>query len=150
MTKSINIAIESILSDWVGVNVSLREARPTCWVVVPVDRTHIRSKVWQKLRFGPASGVGASPIEAGLLMARAIGEGGPRKVAPKHRARTWLIDLLSDGQSIKVDEIRSMADRLGMNWSSVDRAARDLSIQRGKCGFRSGWSWRMPCSNEGK
>jgi hypothetical protein len=134
--------IEAILSDLAGVNVVLHEAVPSHWVAVPLEKIHIRSKVWRKLRSGPASGIGASPIEAALLMARAIGEGGPRKVAPKYRARAWLINLLSDGQPIQVGEIRSMADSAGMTWSSVDRAARELCISRKKCGFRKGWTWK--------
>ena len=150
MTHLLNKEIESILSDLAGVEVVLNEARPSRWVAVPSERGHIRSKVWQRLRLGPMSGVGSSPIVAALLMARAIGEGGPRKVAPKHRARVWLVDLLSDGEPILVEKIRSMADRSGMTWSSVDRAARDLCIQRTKCGFRCGWSWNMPYLMEDK
>lgn len=148
MTQSINIAIEAVLSEWVGVDLVLHKAAPSSWVAVPLDRVHIRSQAWRKLRFGPASGIGSSAIEAALLMARAIGESRPRTVAPKYRARVWLIKLLADGQPIPVGNIRSMANSAGITWSSVDRAARELCIHRKKCGFQCGWSWQMPSLSE--
>lgn len=150
MTNILNIEIERALSNLSGVEVVLFEARPSSWVVIPSKRGQLRSKVWQTLRSGPLSGIGSTPMVAALLMARAVGVGGARKVAPKYRAREWLIDQFSDGQPIQVNKIRSMAVRSGMTWSSVDRAARDLSIKRTKCGFRSGWTWQMPCLNEVK
>lgn len=150
MTVSTNIAIEAILSDWAGVDVVLREAVPTCWLAVPKQRVHIRSKVWQKLRFGPASGIGTTPIEAALLLARAIGAVVPKKVTPKDRARVWLNEMLLDGRPVEVKKIRALANGAELSWSSVDRAARDLCIKRIKCGFRSGWTWQMRRASEGK
>jgi len=144
MNNSAHTEIAAFLSTLASIPVKLLEARLGAWVVVPVERSHLHSRVWRILRSGHQSGVGETAIEAALLFARAVGVGGQRRVAPKHRARAWLRDQLANGQSLSVSQIRSNADSAGVTWSSVDRAARELGILRKKCGLRGGWTWRMP------
>lgn len=143
-THLIFMEIENRLSALTNVDVHLHEARQGCWVVVPTERTYLHSKLWRTLRAGHKSGIGTTAIEASLLFAWAMGAVGPRKIAPKYRAREWLINLLSDGLPIQVEKIKAMAFNAGITWSSVDRAAREVCISRRKCGFRGGWVWVMP------
>ena len=144
MNNSTHTEMAAFLSTLSNVSVKLLEARLGAWVVVPVERSHLHSRVWRMLRSGHQSGVGGTAIEAALLFARAVGVGGQRRVAPRHRAKAWLLDQLASDQSFSVSQIRSNADSAGVTWSSVDRAARELGILRQKCGLRGGWTWRMP------
>jgi hypothetical protein len=142
-TKHIQ-GVETFITQLAGTGVIMREVKPGAWVVVPVERSHLHSRVWRMLRSGHQSGVGGTAIEEALLFARAVGVGGQRRVAPKHRAKAWLLDQLASDQSFSVSQIRSNADSSGVTWSSVDRAARELGVIRQKCGLRGGWTWRMP------
>lgn len=138
-------AIEKFISNFIKVPIELLQPKVGLWVVAPKDRCMLHSKLWNELRNGPLSGVGQSPIEAVLLLVRAAGATGPRRISPRYRARFWLQDLLGDFRSLSVEKIKQKAEADHLPWSSVDRAARDLSIKRTKCGFRSGWIWQMPC-----
>jgi hypothetical protein len=140
----------TFLSTLANVSVKLLKARLGAWVIVPLERSNLQSKIWCMLRSSQQSGVGGTAIEAALLFANAVGAGGQKRVAQKHRARAWLLDQFASGQSLAVSQIRSNADSVGVTWSSVDRTARDLGILRKKCGFQSGWSWQRPCTSEGK
>ena len=144
MNNSTHTEIAAFLSTLASIPVKLLEARLGAWVVMPVDRAHLHSRVWRMLRSGHQYGVWGTAIEAAMLFARAVGVGGQRRVAPKHRARVWLLDQLAGDQSLSVSQIRTMADSAGVTWSSVDSAARELGIHRQKCGLRGGWAWRMP------
>jgi len=137
--------IEEFISNFIEMPIELLQPKVGLWVVVPKDRRMLHSKLWNELRNGPLSGVGQSPIEAILLLVRAAGASGPRRISPRYRARFWLQDLLGDFRNLSVEKIKQKAEADHLPWSSVDRAARDLSIKRTKCGFRSGWSWQMPC-----
>ena len=138
-------AIEKFISNFIKVPIELVQPKVGLWVVVPKDRCMLHSKLWNELRNGPLSGVGQSPIEAVLLLVRAAGATGSRRISPRYRARFWLQDLLGDFRNLSVEKIKQKAEADHLPWSSVDRAARDLSIKRTKCGFRSGWSLQMPC-----
>lgn len=136
-------SIKRLISNLTGVSIEILQPKVGLWIAAPKDRSMLQSKLWKELRYGPLSGVGKCPMEAALLLARAAGAAGPRKVSPRYRARLWLQTLLKDFDSHSVDEIKQKARTDLLPWSSVDRAARDLCIQRTKCGFRSGWSWKM-------
>ena len=131
------------LSNLTGVPVQLVEPKPGSWVVVPKDRGLLRTKLWTVLRTGPGGGIGHSPVQAALLFVKAFGSAGPRKVAAKHRARTWISELLADGEPRTVDEVKALARASGITWSSADRAARELSVERMKCGFHGPWIWQL-------
>lgn len=137
-------AIEKFISNFIKVPIELLQPKDGLWVVAPKDRCMLHSKLWNELRNGPLSGVGQSPIEAVLLLVRAAGATGPRRISPRYRARFWLQDLLGDFRNLSVEKIKQKAEADHLPWSSVDRAARDLCIKRTKCGFRSGWSWQLP------
>lgn len=142
-------SIEQFISNLLNVPIELRQPKVGYWIVVPKDKKLLQSKLWRELRTGIFCGVGKSSWEAAVLMARAYGASGPRRVSPRHKARLWLEALLKDFCVHSVDEIKQKAQADLLPWSSVDRAARDLRIKRTKCGFRSGWSWQMPCLNQG-
>jgi hypothetical protein len=141
-------SIEQIISNLTKVPIEMLQPKVGLWIAAPKDRSMLQSKLWKELRNGPLSGVGKCPIEAAFLLARAAGAAGPRRVSPRHRARLWLETLLKDSGSHSVEEIKQKAHSDHLPWSSVDRAARDLCIQRKKCGFRSGWSWQMQRCSE--
>jgi hypothetical protein len=141
-------SIEQFISNLIKIPIELVQPQDGYWIVVPKNRKLLQTKLWRELRIGALSGIGKSPVEAAVLLARAFGATGPRKVSPRHRARFWLETLLNDLSSHSVEEIKQRAQADLLPWSSVDRAARDLCIRRKKCGFRSGWSWQLPCSNE--
>jgi hypothetical protein len=140
---------EEFISNFIGVPIEILQPKVGLWIAAPKDRSMLQSKLWKELRNGPHSGVGKCSIEAALLLARAAGTAGPRRVSPRHQARLWLVTLLKNSSGHTVEKIKQKALADHLSWSSVDRAARDLSIQRTKCGFRSGWSWQIPCSSEG-
>lgn len=135
--------IEKTIFDLILVPVELKQPKLDCWVVVPRDRSLLKSKLWNELRIGPYSGVGSSPLQAAVLLARAIGSTGPKRVSKRYRARSWVKALLADSKPRTVDEIKRKAQAEFIPWSSVDRAARELGILRKKCGFRGCWSWEM-------
>lgn len=135
--------IEEHLNKFTGIKVFLHEARQGCWVVLPKERTYLHSKLWRTLRAGNQMGIGNSPIDAAILFASATGAAGPRKIATKHRAREWIVNILSEGLAVQVQQIKAMAFKAGIPWSSVDRAARELGIWRKKCGFRASWTWQL-------
>jgi hypothetical protein len=143
-------SIEQFISNLIKIPIELMQPKAGCWIVVPKDRKLLQSKLWRELRIGALSGVGKSSVEAAVLLARAFGATGPRRVSPRHRARFWLETLLNDFCSHSVEEIKQRAQADLLPWSSVDRAARDLCIKRKKCGFRNGWSWQMLHLSESK
>jgi hypothetical protein len=136
--------IEQTIFDLTRVPVELKQPKTDCWVVIPKDRSLLQSRLWRELRNGPCHGVGSSPIQAAVLLARAVGSTGPRRVSPRYRARSWVEELLADFKPRSVDEIKKKAHAEFIPWSSVDRAARELCILRKKCGFRGCWFWEMP------
>ncbi len=140
---------EDFISSLTHVPVELLEPQKNLWVVVPKDRSMVKSKLWGVLRSGPFGGVGKTPLEAIILLARAAGVVETRRVSPRHRARSWLLQLLGDGSHQSVDFISLKARENNVPWSSVDRAARELCIQRKKSGFHGGWTWKLVLSNEG-
>lgn len=139
--------MDELLSTLSGVGANLVEPKPGCWVVVPIHRSNLRSRLWQALRAGPCGGVGHNPTEAALLFARAVGATGSRRIAPKHKAKEWLVDLLSREStqgSMHVSDVRSAAARDQIPWNTVDRVARETGVIRHKSGFRAGWVWTRP------
>ncbi len=136
--------IEEHLNKFTGIKVFLHEARQGCWVVLPKERTYLHSKLWRTLRAGNKMGIGNSPIDAAILFASATGAAGPRKIATKHRAQEWIINILSEGFAVPVQKIKLMAFKAGITWSTVDRASRKHGIVRKKCGFRGSWTWELP------
>ena len=127
----------------VGVAVELREPKKGCWVAAPGDKSLIKSRLWKELRAGPSGGIGQTPVDAALLLARAAGATGPRRVSPRHRARSWLLQLLADGMPQPTTAIRRQAESDSVPWSAVDRAGREVDILREKCGFHGPWTWRL-------
>lgn len=136
-------SLEKLIVNFSKVPIQLLEPKVGLWIVVPKDRSMLQSKLWKELRNGPLGGVGKSPIEAAFLLARAAGATGPRRVSPRHRARSWLESLLGDLRCLSVDEIKGKAQADSLPWSSVDRAARELRISRKKNGYRGGWIWSL-------
>jgi len=135
---------ETILGELLKTEISIREVRAGAWVAVPKDRRLLQSKTWKALRQGPKSGIGHCLTEAAVLLAIADGLSRPRSKAPRHTAKAWLTDFMSSKSEVSVDQVKSHASRLGVSWSALDRAARDLGIQRVKSGFRGGWIWSKP------
>jgi len=124
-----------------GIEVSAKEVKPGAWVMVPADRALMRSKAWQALRSGPAAGIGQTPIEAAFLLALAMGKVGMRPPSKQQAAKAWLQSLLATGLALMATDIKARAQDAGHTWTSVDRAARELGIQRQKLGMAGPWMW---------
>lgn len=144
-----NQELEKTTSTIAGIPIELIEPRPGLWIATPVNRKLLRSKLWLSLRTGPSSGIGSTPLEAALLLCTSVGACGIKKVAPRHKAKKWIRKLLSNGVAQEVAQLKKAAMAEGLTWSSVDRAARELCIERVKCGFRDGWRWQMLNKCEG-
>jgi hypothetical protein len=125
-----NQEIEKATSNIAGVLVELIEPRPGLWIAAPINRELLHSKLWQSLRRSPSCGIGHSPLEAALLLCRSVGACSRGKIAPRHKAKIWLQNILANGVSKEVTNLKRAAQSEGITWSSVDRAARDLSISR--------------------
>lgn len=135
--------IETVLSKLAGTPVALRNPSQGLWVAAPVDKALIKSKTWTALRSSKGAGVGSTPIEAGLLLATAIGAAGPIKSTKQTQARQWLRGLLGNGVPRTVSELRELAQSGGVSWDAIDRAARDLGVLREKCGLGGPWIWSI-------
>ena len=134
---------EKILGELLKTEISIREVRAGAWVAVPNDRRLLQSKTWMALRQGPKSGVGHCLSEAAVLLAIAYGRSKPRLKAPRHTAKAWLAEFMAGRSEVSVDQVKSYACSLGLSWSALDRAARDLGVERRKTGFSGGWIWTM-------
>lgn len=134
---------EKILGELLKTEISIREVRAGAWVAVPKDRRLLQSKTWKALRQGPKSGVGHCLSEAAVLLAIAYGRSKPRLKAPRHTAKAWLAEFMAVKSEVSVELVKSHAVSLGVSWSAVDRAARDLGILRKKTGFNGGWTWKL-------
>ena len=140
--------IETALTKLAGTPVALRNPGLGLWVAAPVDKALIKSKTWMALRWSKGSCVGSTPIEAGLLLATAIGAAGPIKSTKHTQARQWLRGLLGNGVPRKVSELRGLAQSGCISWDAADRAARDLGVIREKCGLSGPWVWQLKINLE--
>jgi hypothetical protein len=128
------------LSSLAGVPVELIEPSPGLWIAAPADRSLLRSKLWRTLKVGPRAGVAPTQVAACLLLARALGVAGVRGVTKQDRAKAWL-KRAAAGVAMTASEIKVAGEAQGLPWSTVDRAARELGIQRVKCGVEGPWVW---------
>jgi hypothetical protein len=140
--------INTFISQLAGTSVTLREVKPGAWVAVPKDRAHMASKTWQALKAGPEQGIGQTPAEAAILLALAMGKAGMRKPSKQQAAKAWLQSLLGSGLALMATDIKARAQDAGHAWTAVDRAARELGIQRQKLGMSGPWMWCQPLKAE--
>lgn len=145
-------AIELELTRLAGVPVAMIAIRGA-YVVAPVDRALLTSPVWSALRAGPRDGVGRTPLEAALLLARAIGSASPqasrRTRAAVRSADLWLIKYLRRAQgTASAREVSVAAERDGVTRSSLRMAAERLRVIKTKSGLRAGWIWRLPAEDD--
>ena len=92
--------------------------------------------------------MGISPLTGNELLASEGGTTGPRA-----EAIGFLTDRLSAGE-VPVAELQSAAESLGLKWRTVQRAKKELGVEKrrdggrgkqGKAGGGSGrWVWRLP------
>lgn len=118
-------------------------------VVAPINRALLHSPVWAALRAGPCGGVGRTPLEAALLLGRAIGfaavVASRRTRAAPRSADLWLKRYLYDAAgAVPARTVSAAAVCDGLTLASLRAAACRLRVVKMKSGLHGGWSWRLP------
>lgn len=83
--------------------------------------------------------LGPSSRDADYLVGKQEGTSAPKKAM----AMKWLEWVLAGG-ALPVSELRERTEQAGHSWSTVQRAASQLSVQKTKLGFDKGWAWSLP------
>lgn len=69
-----------------------------------------------------------------------------RRGQPRRRAAEFLRDFLSDGKR-PADEVFAAAETHGITEKTLNRAAKELGIEKTKAGFDGGWLWSLSPSD---
>ncbi len=69
-----------------------------------------------------------------------------RRGEPRRKAMEFLTDFLCDG-SRSADEVFAAADDAGIAEKTLNRAAKELGIEKSKAGFDGGWLWSLAPSD---
>jgi hypothetical protein len=88
---------------------------------------------------------GESDHDAHQLLDRPTGD----ERSAREEAADILREELRNGPR-KADDLQDVADRLGVSWRTVQRASRDISVEKEKVGGSDGfWRWSLPESTNG-
>jgi hypothetical protein len=112
------------------------------FLVVPVERKHLRSVFWELVRADPCAGIWKSP-EAALVgfSARCLDWAATARRQSPMDVERFVIEQLDCSGSAAAAQIQEAARKAGITGSALHRAATRLGVQRRKQGMRGGWMW---------
>ena len=114
------------------------------WMVVPSQRSDLRSARWLAYRALPGSGIFDSVSEAVARFGAAwAGVVAATSIERHHGLPGALLARLTDAPVAASTLVAEFAGQ-GVSRHRLDRAARRAGVQRTKTGFDRGWIWALP------
>jgi hypothetical protein len=89
--------------------------------------------------------LGTSDLSAGVLLAAQAATKEDRSAVDE--AEEWLRDYLSEGRK-EARDVKNDARKAGIKGITLQRASRRLKVLKQKEGFREGWFWGLPSSED--
>lgn len=148
-TMNIPLAL-STLGKFIDNEIELIKRQTTmgtpAWLVVPIDRKHLQSVLWQHIRLHAP--LWDSPETA--VIGFAVGIEDWKRTANQwspERVREWLSQQLAKGAAPAL-QVMERGVSLGIHPKRIQRASVRLDIQRRKIGFGGVWWWSLPNEDE--